>query len=127
VENSDIGTVSSHAVFEQFGFASCLPITQHYTGHVYPGDVEIVRMLLSAFADTHITDDRSTYTRYDALKFHGHTEVLPYLQCTLSAIHLVFLRLCLPTTACQYRQCCQLKTLHNTTHATQTSSLPWCH
>jgi hypothetical protein len=40
-------------------------------------------MLLSAFADTHITDDDR---RTPAMKAElcGHTELLPYLQCTLS-------------------------------------------
>jgi ankyrin repeat protein len=48
------------------------------------GDVEIVRMLLSAFANTHITyDDRRTPAM--SAELHGHTEVLSYLQCTLSA------------------------------------------
>lgn len=47
----------------------------HYTS-------EIVRMLLSAFADTHITDyDR--YTPAVLAKMHGHTKLLPYLHCTL--------------------------------------------
>jgi hypothetical protein len=48
------------------------------------GHVEIVRMLLSHFASTDVTDDcRRTSAMW--AETMGHTEVLPYLQCTLSA------------------------------------------
>jgi ankyrin repeat protein len=40
-------------------------------------------MLLSAFADTHITDD-DRRTPAMLAELHGHTELLPYLRCTLS-------------------------------------------
>jgi ankyrin repeat protein len=43
------------------------------------GDVEIVRMLLSAFADTHFTDDQRR-TPAMVAELHGHTELLPYLR-----------------------------------------------
>jgi ankyrin repeat protein len=47
------------------------------------GNVEIVRMLLSAFANTHITnDDRFTPTML--AETYGFSELLPHLKCTLS-------------------------------------------
>jgi ankyrin repeat protein len=48
------------------------------------GDVEIVRMLLSAFADTHITDDERRTPAMEAEQ-NGHTELLLHLQCILPA------------------------------------------
>jgi ankyrin repeat protein len=47
------------------------------------GDVEIVRMLLSAFANTHITDDERR-TPAVLAELYSHTELLPHLRCTLS-------------------------------------------
>lgn len=47
------------------------------------GYVDIVRMLLSHFARTDITDDER-YTPAMHAEIMGHTEVLPHLQCPMS-------------------------------------------
>lgn len=48
------------------------------------GHVEIVRMLLAEFASTDFTDDnRGTPAMY--AESYGHTKVLSYLRCTLTA------------------------------------------
>jgi hypothetical protein len=50
------------------------------------GHVDIVRMLLAVFASNDVTEN---YRRTPGImaSLWGHTEVLPYLQCTLSATH----------------------------------------
>jgi ankyrin repeat protein len=80
---SDIETVTATLYLSNLD----LQVAYDYTALHYAcvlGDVEIVRMLLSAFANTHITnDDRRTPAML--AEMYGHTEVLSNLQCTLSA------------------------------------------
>jgi ankyrin repeat protein len=80
--NSDIDTVTATLYLSNVD----LQVSGGYTALHYAcarGNVEIVRMLLSAFADTHITDD-DRRTPAMLAEIHGHTELLPYLRCTLS-------------------------------------------
>jgi hypothetical protein len=85
---------------------------------MYRGDVEIVRMLLSAFADTHITDDdRRTPAMWLNCVVTQNCCLTYNVHCLLQQI---FKCIWLPTTtACQHRHCL-LKTPHNTTRHTQT-------
>jgi ankyrin repeat protein len=80
--NSDINTVTATLYLSNVDLqVNCGNTALHWA--CMRGDVEIVRMLLSAFADTHITnDDRNTPAMLAEKR--GHSELLPYLRCTLS-------------------------------------------
>jgi hypothetical protein len=78
------------------------------------GDVDIVRMLLSAFADTHITDD-DRRTPAMLAEMNGFTELLPYLRYTLPDASGISVHISSNITAFQYRVL-MLKTLHYTTY-----------
>jgi ankyrin repeat protein len=80
--NGDIATAAATLFLSNLDLQGYFDFTDlHYA--CYRGDVEIVRMLLSAFADTHITNE-NRHTPTMLAEMHGHTELLPYLRCTLS-------------------------------------------